>query len=77
MKNSNLNNEYLEDEIDLRELLKTILNSKKLIIIVTLAFSLLAFIYSAQKEQRYQSTVIIKVGTYDLLSEGLFVGEKK
>ncbi len=32
MKNSNLNNEYLDDEIDLGELLRTILNSKKLLI---------------------------------------------
>jgi LPS O-antigen subunit length determinant protein (WzzB/FepE family) len=67
MKNSNLNNEYLEDEIDLRELLRTILNSKKLIIILTLAFSLLAFIYTTQKELKYQSTVILEVGSYRLL----------
>ncbi|MDC1447391.1 Wzz/FepE/Etk N-terminal domain-containing protein [Candidatus Thioglobus sp.] len=72
MKNSNLNNEYLDDEINLIELLRTILNSKKLIIIVTLAFSLLAFIYTIQKEQEYKSTVILKVGYYDLLN-----GEEK
>ena len=72
MKNSNLNNEYLDDEIDLRELLRTILNSKKLIIILTLAFSLLAFIYTTQKELEYQSTVILEVGSYRLLD-----GEKK
>ena len=72
MKSSNLNNEYLDDEIDLRELLRTILNSKKLIIIVTLAFSLLAYIYTTQKELEYQSTVILDVGTYDLNN-----GEKK
>ena len=72
MKNSNLKNEYLDDEIDLRELLRTILNSKKLIIIVTLAFSLLAFIYTTQKEVEYQSTVILEVGSYDLIN-----GEKK
>jgi len=72
MKNSNLNNEYLDDEIDLRELLRTILNSKKLIIIVTLAFSLLAFIYTTQKELEYDSTVVLEVGSYDLLN-----GEKE
>ena len=72
MKNSNLNNEYLDDEIDLGELLRTILNSKKLIIIVTFAFSLLAFIYTTQKELEYQSTVILEVGSYRLLD-----GEKK
>ena len=72
MKNSNLNNEYLDDEIDLIELLRTLYSSKKLIIIVTLAFSLLAFIYTTQKELEYQSTVILEVGSYRLLN-----GEKK
>jgi LPS O-antigen subunit length determinant protein (WzzB/FepE family) len=72
MKNSNLNNEYLDDEIDLIELLRTLYSSKKLIIIVTLAFSLLAFIYTTQKEAEYQSTVILEVGSYDLTN-----GEKK
>ena len=72
MKNSDLNNEYLDDEIDLVELLRTLYSSKKLIIIVTLAFSLLAFIYTTQKEVEYQSTVILEVGSYDLLN-----GEKK
>ena len=72
MKNSDLNNEYLDDEIDLIELLRTLYSSKKLIIIVTLAFSLLAFIYTTQKEVGYQSTVILEVGSYDLIN-----GEKK
>ena len=72
MKNSNLNNEYLDDEIDLIELLRTIYSSKKLIILITLASALLAFIYLAQKETQYQSTVIIEVGSYDLIN-----GEKK
>ena len=72
MKNSNLNNEYLDDEIDLLELLRTLYSSKKLIIIVTLAFSLLAFIYTTQKEAEYQSTVTLEVGSYDLIN-----GEKE
>ncbi|MDB9938728.1 Wzz/FepE/Etk N-terminal domain-containing protein [Candidatus Thioglobus sp.] len=72
MKNSDLNNEYLDDEIDLVELLRTLYSSKKLIIIVTLAFSLLAFIYTTQKEVEYQSTVILEVGSYNLIN-----GEKK
>jgi len=67
MKNSDLNNEYLDDEIDLIELLKTLYSSKKLIILITLASALLAFIYLAQKEAEYQSTVILEVGSYRLL----------
>ena len=72
MKNSNLNNEYTDNEIDFRELLRTILNSKKFIIILTLAFSFLAFIYTSQKAAEYRSTVYIEVGSYDLLN-----GQKK
>jgi LPS O-antigen subunit length determinant protein (WzzB/FepE family) len=72
MKNSDLNNEYLDDEIDLIELLRTLYSSKKLIVIVTLAFSLLAFIYTTQKELEYQSTVILEIGSYRLLD-----GEEK
>jgi LPS O-antigen subunit length determinant protein (WzzB/FepE family) len=72
MKNSDLNNEYLDDEIDLIELLRTLYSSKKLIVIVTLAFSLLAFIYTTQKEVEYQSTIVLEVGSYDLIN-----GEKK
>jgi len=67
MKNSNLNNEYLDDEIDLVELVRTLYSSKKLIILITLASALLAFAYLSQKEAEYQSTVILSVGTYDLL----------
>ncbi|MDC0597120.1 Wzz/FepE/Etk N-terminal domain-containing protein [Candidatus Pseudothioglobus singularis] len=72
MKNSNLNKEYLDDEIDLLELLRTLYSSKKLIILITLASALLAFAYLSQKEAEYQSTVILEVGTYDLTN-----GEKK
>ena len=68
MKNSNLNNEYLDDEIDLIEILRTIYGSKKLIILITLASALLAFAYLSQKEAEYQSTVILELGSYDLLS---------
>ena len=68
MKNSDLNNEYLDDEIDLRELLRAMLNSKKLIIILTLAFSLLAFIYSTQKELEYQSNIIASFIKFSLNS---------
>ena len=69
MKNSN---EYLDDEVTARELLRTILNSKKLIILITLTSAFLAYIYLSQKEVQYQSTVFIEIGSYDLLN-----GEKK
>jgi LPS O-antigen subunit length determinant protein (WzzB/FepE family) len=72
MNNSNLDNEYLDDEIDLIELLRILYSSKKLIILITLASALIAFAYLAQKEVKYQSTVILEVGSYRLLD-----GEEK
>ena len=72
MKNSNLNNKYLNDEIDLIEILITIYSSKKLIILITLASALIAVAYLAQKEVEYQSTLILEVGSYRLLD-----GEEK
>ena len=72
MKNISLNNEYQDDEIDLIELLRTLYSSKKLIILITLASALLAFAYLSQKEAEYQSTVILEVGSYNLIN-----GEKK
>ena len=72
MKNSNLNNEYLNDEIDFIEILKTLYSSKKLIILITLASALLAIAYLALKEAEYQSNVVLEVGSYRLLD-----GDKK
>jgi hypothetical protein len=72
MKNSNLNNQYLNAETDLSEIFRTILNSKKLIILITLASSLLTFIYFSQEELNYNSTVILEIGSYDLIN-----GEEK
>ena len=73
MKNSDLNNGYLDDEINLIELIRTLYSSKKLVILITLASAFLAFAYLVQKEAEYQSSVILEVGSsYDLLD-----GEKK
>jgi len=68
MKNSNLNNEYQLAEIDLIQILRSMYSSKKIIILITLASALLAFIYLAQKEVQYQSSVTIEVGSYDLIN---------
>jgi len=68
MKNSNLNNQHLDDEIDLKELLRIIFDAKKLVILITLASSLLVFIYVAQKEVSYESTVILEISSYNLPS---------
>ena len=65
MANSKLSNNLSEDEIDLKELLQNLINSKKIIIIISLVSALLVFTYSFQKETLYTSTGLIEIGSYD------------
>jgi len=63
-----MNNNYVEeDEIDLRELFKTIWDSKALIVSITLVITLLAGIYAFLKTPIYKAESNIQVG---------FIGEK-
>ena len=64
MTNNTNNNHYQNNEIDFRKIYKVIINSKILIILITLSFSSLAFIYSSQKTSVFKSTAILEVGTY-------------
>tara|TARA_A100001015_G_scaffold250735_1_gene289314 strand:- start:24 stop:596 length:573 start_codon:yes stop_codon:yes gene_type:complete len=54
----NHNNE-LGDEIDIKSLLKTILDSKRLIIISTALFAIIALVYSLSLSNIYQSTALL------------------
>jgi capsular polysaccharide biosynthesis protein len=58
------NKEYIEDEIDLRELFQTIWNSKKFIVIFTFVITLLAVIYVFLKNPTpiYQGKVFVEIG---------------
>ena len=53
------NNSELGDEIDIKSLFKTIFDSKRLIIISTVLFSLIALIYSLSLSNIYQSTALL------------------
>ena len=68
MKTNNpINNNYIEeDEIDLRELFKTIGNSKTLIISLTMAITILATIYAFTKTPIYEAKTLIEIGNYKL-----------
>ena len=66
MKNNNPNNYIQEDEIDLKKFIKLLINSKKLIILITLVITTLGAIYTSQKIPQYISTVLIEIGSYDL-----------
>ena len=65
MQNNNPNDYLQEDEIHLKEIFKLLINSKKLIIIITLVITILGAIYSFQKAPVYKSTALIEIGSYD------------
>ena len=67
MQNINPNHYLQEDEKDLKEIFKLLINSKKLIIVTTLIITLLGAIYSFQKAPVYKSTALIEIGQYDAL----------
>ena len=66
MTNQIDNNYIEEDEIDLRELFKTIWDSKVLIISITLLITLLAGTYAFMKTPIYEAKALIEIGNYKL-----------
>ena len=69
MKNSNLNNELLNDEIDLRkifitlrQIIRILSNSKKIVIVTTLVGLLIAFSYVHQRGPKYESQAALEIG---------------
>lgn len=64
------NQKYLqEDEIDLRELFKTVWNYKKFILIFTFIVTILSIIYVTLKAPIYQATALIELGSYKTESD--------
>jgi len=61
---NNSNIHYQEDEIDLRELFKTIAKNKKLIILFTTIVTLLSIIWVFLKTPIYEAKAILKIGYY-------------
>lgn len=64
----NNNNRHLmqEDEIDLRELFKTLLKHKIKIILITLAVTFSAVVYAFITPKVYEATAVLKIGEYML-----------
>ena len=65
MQNNNSNDYPQDDEIDFKEVFKLLINSKKLIITITLVITTLGAIYSFQKAPEYKSTALIEIGRYE------------
>ena len=61
---------YSEDEIDLKELLKTLWLSKGLIIVITASITILAGIYAFVKTPIYEATALVEIGSYKLHNNG-------
>ena len=55
-----------EDEIDLKELLKTLLHYKKTIFITTFLITFFAFVYVLLKTPVYEAKALIEIGSYRL-----------
>ena len=65
MQNNNPNNYIQEDEINIREFLDLFINSKKIIIVITLFFSLIATIYAYSLKPNYEASSVIEIGFYN------------
>lgn len=55
-----------EDEIDLRELFRTLFKNKKIIVIITLLVTLSALIYAFTIPKVYEAKAVLKIGEYKL-----------
>jgi LPS O-antigen subunit length determinant protein (WzzB/FepE family) len=64
MKESNP--DYLETEMDLKGFFRIIAASKKTVIGITLAATIIAGIYAYQKTPMYEATVLLEIGSYQL-----------
>ncbi len=60
---SNINNQFDDDEIDLLDLFRTILNGKWIILLFTLLAILAAFIYAFGKDPIYKADALLQVET--------------
>jgi len=67
MKNNNNTEKFLENEIDITKIFKTLVNSKKILASVTLLTAVLAFFFAFQKELKYESIAIMEIGVYKTL----------
>ena len=69
MQNKTPIDQSSEDEIDLKQLFKLLINSKKLIILITLIITTLGAVYSLQSTPKYESSALIEIGKYDTLEK--------
>jgi len=66
MTNNEEKNNFLENELALIDIFKFLMNSKILIITITLVITALSAIYSFQKKPVYYSAALIEIGNYEI-----------
>ena len=57
---------YEEDEIDLRELFKTLMDNKMTIVVITIIITILAIIYAYMKTPIYKARALVEIGNYKM-----------
>ena len=66
MANNINQSSYQEDEIDLREILKVLIESRKLIILTTLIFTIVSIVYSLSQKPEFKSSSLFEIGYYEM-----------
>ena len=64
MQNQSLNSNSSKENIDLGSIIKLLMNSKKLVLVVTLVTPILVFLFNSQQQDTYESTAIVEIGQY-------------
>ena len=64
MQNNNPNDFTQENDIDLKRVVELLINSKKLIITITLVITTLSVIYNYQRTPEYQANAMVEIGQY-------------
>ena len=68
MQQTTETNYYSEDSIDLKDLINVLITSKKLIIIITLLSTIVAYFYSSSKPATFTSNALIEIGHHNVMN---------
>ena len=67
MANNINQSSFQEEEIDIREIIKVLIESKKLIILTTLIFTVVSIVYSLSQKPEFKSSSFFEIGYYEML----------
>lgn len=64
MHNQSLNSKSSRENINLLSIIELVVNSKKLVLLITLVTPILVLLFDSQKEEIYHSKAIVEIGEY-------------